>query len=202
MIALFLAVMMTVSLTACGNSKDETTAAPAETTTAAAETTTAPAESATAAPETTEAPSEEETSAPAASTDGTLGETLKQVFLDQMTADPAIGAQALADAIITHESILFGGGSVPVEPGLLTGFDNAEITGFSEGIMIAPMIGTIPFVGYVFVLEDGADVDAFKTTLEENANPRWNICTAAEETVIESIDNTVFFLMCPMSLEG
>ena len=74
--------------------------------------------------------------------------------------------------------------TMAVEPGLLMGFDNAEITDFKEGVMFAPMMGTIPFVGYVFALEEGTDVEAFKTTLKENANLRWNICTEAEELTI------------------
>ena len=88
-----------------------------------------------------------------------------------------------------------------VEPGLLNGFDNAEITGFKEGVMFSPMMGTIPFVGYIFVLEDGADVDAFKDTLEKNANLRWNICTEAEELTVDNEGNTVFFLMSPKNFE-
>lgn len=133
--------------------------------------------------------------------DGTLGQTLLQDFQAKMTENPTQTAQELADGILTNEAILFPGASMAVEPGLLTGFDNAEITGFKEGVMFSPMMGTIPFVGYIFVLEDGADVEAFKTTLKENANPRWNICTEAEETVVESVENTVLFLMCPVTLE-
>ena len=68
--------------------------------------------------------------------------------------------------------------------------------------MFAPMIGTIPFVGYVFTLAEGADAEAFVKTLSDNANPRWNICTEAEDTIIEAVGNKVFFLMCPKSLEG
>ena len=67
--------------------------------------------------------------------------------------------------------------------------------------MFAPMIGTIPFVGYVFTLDEGADVDAFMQVLSDNADPRWNICTEAEETVIESADSMVFFVMCPAQFE-
>ena len=33
-----------------------------------------------------------------------------------------------------------------------------QIKGFKEGVMFAPMIGVIPFVGYVFDLADGTDV--------------------------------------------
>ena len=62
-----------------------------------------------------------------------------------------------------------------------------------------PMIGSIAFVGYVFTLEEGADVDAFKATLEANADPRWQICVTADETIIENVGNTVFFLMSPFS---
>ena len=91
-------------------------------------------------------------------------------------------------------------GTMEIEQGLLTGFDNAEINGFKEGAMFAPMMGTIPFVGYVFTLEDGADISAFIATLTTNANRRWNICTEAEETVTGSSGNKVFFVMCNKSL--
>jgi hypothetical protein len=60
-----------------------------------------------------------------------------------------------------------------------------------------PMIGTIPFVGYVFELDSADSVPSFIETLEANANPAWNICTEADETVIDSVDNLVFFVMCP-----
>ena len=43
-----------------------------------------------------------------------------------------------------------------------------EITGFEQCVMFGPMIGTIPFIGYIFKLADGADVEAFKTVLKEN----------------------------------
>ena len=130
--------------------------------------------------------------------DASLGQTLLSVF--KANSD-SMGTQELADKLITNEAILFMGGAMPVEPGLLSGFDNAEITGFKEGTMFAPMMGSIAFVGYVFELEDGADVEAFKQTLKDSANPRWQICVAAEETIVESVGNKVFFLMCPTSLE-
>ncbi len=128
----------------------------------------------------------------------TLGQTLLAVFKANAGS---MGAQELADKLITNEAILFMGGSMPVEPGLLSGFDNAEITGFKEGVMFAPMMGSIAFVGYVFELEADADVEAFKKNLKANANPRWQICVSAEETIVESVGNKVFFLMCPSSLE-
>lgn len=127
----------------------------------------------------------------------TVGETLLADFKTKAGGT----AQEIADGLLQNEVIEFMGASMPVEPGYLTGFNDAEITGFKEGVMFAPMIGTIPFVGYIFTLEEGADVDAFKTTLKDNANLRWNICTVAEELIVENEGNTVFFLMCPSTFE-
>lgn len=131
----------------------------------------------------------------------TLGYMLVQEFHAVKAENADISAQEMADTILTNPIVQFEGATMPVEAGLLTGFGNAEINGFKEGVMFAPMIGSIPFVGYVFTLEDGTDVDSFMQTLKENADPRWNICTEAEETVIESADNMVFFVMCPAQFE-
>ncbi len=108
--------------------------------------------------------------------------------------------QEIADALLTNEVIQFMPMSMPVEEGFLNGF-NEEIKGFKEGVMFGPMIGTIPFVGYIFTVADGGDVDAFVKTLEDNANLRWNICTEAEELIVEAEGNTVFFVMCPKNFE-
>ena len=131
----------------------------------------------------------------------TVGAMLAQEFHALKAENPEITAQEMADAILANEMIQFDGASMEVEEGLLTGFGNAEIKGFTDGVMFAPMIGSIPFVGYVFTLEDGADTDAFLQTLKDNADPRWNICTEAEETVVENADNMVFFVMCPSQFE-
>ena len=132
----------------------------------------------------------------------TVGTILASDFKAKAVANEEMSAQEMADALVTNEIIPFAGGAMPVEQGCLTGFGNAEITGFSEGVMFAPMIGTIPFVGYVFDLAEDADVEAFMTTLKDTSNMRWNICTEAEQTVIASFGDKVFFLMSPKTLEG
>lgn len=129
---------------------------------------------------------------------GTAGDVLASVW----RANSGKSIEDIANAVITHESIQFMGGTNPIEEGFLSGFDNFEVKGFSKGIMFGPMMGTIPFVGYVFELPANADVDAFVSGLRANANPRWNICTEAEQTIVEKSGNKVFFLMCPKSLEG
>lgn len=128
-------------------------------------------------------------------------ETVGEILLADFKENTSGTAQEIAERIIGNKIIPFMGGANPVEPGLLSGFDNAEITGFKEGAMFGPMMGTIPFVGYIFVLEDGADVDTFVSTLKDSANLRWNICTEAEELTVDSEGNTVFFLMSPKKFE-
>ncbi len=128
---------------------------------------------------------------------GTVGE----ILLEDFKADTEGTAQEIAERIASNEIIPFEAVALAVEPGFLAGFDNAEITGFESGVMFAPMMSTVPFVGYVFELADGEDVDAFKQTLEDNANLRWNICTEAEEMVVDSEGNKVFFVMAPKNFE-
>ena len=131
----------------------------------------------------------------------TVGNMLAQEFHALKAENAEITAQEMADAILANPMIQFQGAAMPVEEGLLSGFGNTEITGFNSSVMFAPMIGSIPFVGYVFTLDEGADVDAFMQTLKDNADPRWNICVEAEETVAENADNMVFFVMCPSQFE-
>lgn len=133
----------------------------------------------------------------AAASGETMGQTLLADFRAQLEADSALSAQQIADTLLANPVIEFAGATMPVEPGLLMGFGNAEIQGFSEGVMFAPAIGSIPFVGYIFVLEDGTDAAVFTDSLSSNADPRWNICVEAEETVADYVGSTVFFLMCP-----
>ena len=187
LLALVLALLMVVSMVACGGKDDdvkdpETTETPAGTDETPAGTDETPAD-------TDETPAGE-----------TWGQTLLGVFKDAIAANPAATADELAQAVISHESILFFGGVTPMEAGAewMPGFTEVP-TGWATCANFGPMMGSIAFVGYVFTLEEGADVDAFKATLEANADPRWQICVTADETIIENVGNTVFFLMSPFS---
>jgi len=103
--------------------------------------------------------------------------------------------QAIADKLLQSGKLPFDGLSMEVEPGWLMGF-TADIEGFEKGVMFGPAIGAIPFVGYVFQLASSDDCEAFCAKLQESCDPRWNICTEADETVSGSMDNYVFFVMC------
>ena len=142
---------------------------------------------------------DEETSEAAAA--GSVADALAEEFMN--LAATAADAQAIADALAASSVVsAIGPATMPVEEGFLTGFDNAEIKGFDAAVMFAPMIGTIPFVGYVFDLAEGTDAAAFVQTLEDNANLRWNICTMADEMATATEGEYVFFVMAPASLEA
>lgn len=183
-IALLLAAILMLSLAACAENKPEATED-----TSSSETT-APTEA------TTEAPTEA-TEEPSVSTDAdTLGQTLRAAFLDAMDTNPEATTLEIAETLIGNPAIQFMPVTEPIVPGYLAGF-TADIDGFAEGALFAPMIGSIAFVGYIFRLDESADVDAFMKTLTDNADPSWNICVTAEETVVDHVGNTVFFVMCP-----
>lgn len=156
-LALIMAALMVLTITACGNTEDKN--------------------------------------------NGGEASTVGQTLLADFKADNKGTPEEIAQRLISNEIIQFMGGAMPVEEGLLSGFDNTEIKGFKSGAMFGPMMSSIAFVGYVFELEDGADVEAFKTTLKDNANLRWQICVEAEELIVENEGNKVFFLMCPKSFE-
>ena len=130
--------------------------------------------------------------------DGSVAQVLASDFKNKVKDEK--NPQKLADELLKNEVIKFNGATMTVEQGPLNGF-SANIKGFKEGVMFSPVIGTIPFVGYIFTVADGEDVDKFVENLEKNADQRWNICTAADETVVEAVENTVFFVMSPTKFE-
>jgi len=127
----------------------------------------------------------------------TMGQTLLADFKARANNGTVL---EIAEGLLTNSVIQFMGGAMPVEEGYLAGFDS-EITGFKSGATFAPMIGSIAFVGYVFELENEADVAGFISNLQKNANKRWNICVEADEMVTGSVGNKVFFVMCPKATE-
>ena len=125
---------------------------------------------------------------------------LKAEFVE--LAKKGDSASAIAANLASNGKLMpFSAGAMDVEPGLLMGFDNYEVKNFKSGAVFMPMIGSIPFIGYVFEAEDAAAAAALATELETNCNPRWNICVAAEETVTAVEGSKVFFCMRPLSFE-
>ena len=101
-----------------------------------------------------------------------------------------------ADQIPYEEFVSYQVACTPVEKGAewLTGFNTAP-TGFSEAYCYQPQMMGQAFIGYIFRVADGTDIEAFKASLKANCEPRWNICTMANTTVCESYGNIVYFSM-------
>lgn len=79
----------------------------------------------------------------------------------------------------------------------VNGFDK-EIKGFKKAYAIKPIIGSIPFIAYIFEVDDAKE---FEKELNDNANLRWNVCTEADNKASAVVDNYVFFVMAPESFE-
>ncbi len=107
-------------------------------------------------------------------------------------------ADVLAEILAMQPYIPFSPMAMPVMPdpeASLFGFDNYQFSNFEMAGMFMPMMSSIPFLGYVFDLAEGADVQAFVNQLAENCNPRWMQCVDADQIVVGAIGNQVFFLM-------
>lgn len=128
-------------------------------------------------------------------------QTVSDALVDAFEQNADKTPQEIADLMLENPAIQFMGATIPVEAGYLTGFDNVEISGFDEGVMFGPAIGTIPFVGYVFTLSEGTDANEFVKILKDNANLRWNICTEADELIVKSKGDKVLAVMTPSSFE-
>lgn len=142
-----------------------------------------------------------------ASEDAVTGDTVAKTLAAEFKALAATETDALAIAEKLAQSAAVSAigpaaMELELEENYLSGFDNYEVTGFDKCIMVAPMMGTIPFVSYVFTLSEGTDADAFVKGLEDNANLRWNICTEAEEMAAVAEGNFVFFVMAPVSFDA
>ena len=189
--------LLCLSMVACGNTEVEEGTTTAATTT---EATVATEGDVTEEATTTEAPAEDKIAIIDPKADAnTIGGKLWNAFVAAKEEKPEITPEEMANLLVTNEVIQFMGGAMPLEANqeFFTGFDEYKITGYESGALYMPMIGSIPFIGYVFDLADGADVEAFVKNLTDHANPRWNICVTAEQTVVGAYGNTVFFLMCP-----
>lgn len=197
-IALFMAVLLlTLSFVSCRGNAGNSEETGADTTT----------EATTTEEVTTEAVTED-ANAPES---GTFGATVYDDFRAIYSENSTATAEELANLMIATEHIPYMMVVMPIEAGVsyLNGFKDQDgddpttlITGYKEGAVFAPMIGVAPFIGYIFTMEDGADVDAFVAGLKERADMRWNICTEADQMIVDVQGNQVLFVMCPISVNA
>ena len=125
----------------------------------------------------------------------TVAAKLVAVFEEKIKEEKDI--EKVANEISTNENIEIAVGVMEAEEGYLDGFDG-EISGFKKAYSIKPMIGSQPFVAYVFETDDASTL---KDLLKEKANKRWNICTEADDLEISVVDNYVFLVMSPTNFD-
>lgn len=186
LIALSLAAVMALSLVACGGNNETTTQTPAGTTNPGT-TTGAPS---TSAPTTG-------TTEPAAPT--TLSEKLLAEFKEFVKANPDKSGADVADLMV-EQGLLAGrdfGTMGFLDAEFMTGFNEGfEPVAFKKATFIGPMISSTPFLAYVFELNEGTDAVEFANYLKKYANPAWNVCVTAEQVLVGTEGNLVFFVMC------
>lgn len=122
-----------------------------------------------------------------------VAEQLLASFEENKDKDLMSAAQAMSEL----EALGFMPDVHEVEEGYLNGFDQ-EISGFSSGVVLAPMIGTIPFVSYIFTADDAASL---MKELNDHIDMRWNICTEADQMLMKAEGNHVFVVMAPWAMD-
>lgn len=128
--------------------------------------------------------------------DDSPAKVLHAQFVDIVSDGNSHTTAEIAEALAANELLPFNTATLEMSEGWINGFTE-EINGFKSATFFGPMIGTIPFVGYIFELDKNADPEAFINNLNDKANLAWNVCTCADEKLCESEGNFVFFVMAP-----
>lgn len=126
----------------------------------------------------------------------TVAQTLKKDFENEIKSEKDI--EKVAKKLSENEVLKISTAVEKIPEGSYVSGFTTEITDFKNAVAIKPMIGTIPFVAYIFESENPKD---FVQTLRDNADLRWNICTEADEMETSVVGNYIFFVMSPKSFE-
>ena len=199
-LAIILASLMLISFVACDNNSEETT----NEETINNETKN---EETNKEEVTTEAPVPTETDLAAAASVEKIAQALVLKYADYIDLRSSYDSY-IADLTEEDEKISFEefcsfrifSESIGADAEWLQGFTEVP-AGFSEAYCYGPNMMGQAFIGYIFRVADGTDVEAFKKTLTDTCDPRWNICTMANTTVCESYGNLVYFSMMNVANE-
>lgn len=128
--------------------------------------------------------------------ENTVAKTLGKQFESEIENEKDI--EKVAKKIAENEILEISVDAFQVKSGdYLSGFQK-EIKDFKNAYVIRPMIGTIPFIAYIFEVENSSE---FAEELESSADLRWNICTEADEMHVVVRGDYVFFVMSPKTFE-
>ena len=128
--------------------------------------------------------------------ENTIASTLVNQFKEEISKEKDM--KKVASTLAENETLQIKLDIASVNKGdYISGFQT-EIKGFKKAVVMRPFIGTIPFIAYIFEVEDA---QTFSENLRTNADLQWNICTEADNMEIAVVDNYVFFVMAPQSFE-
>lgn len=126
----------------------------------------------------------------------TVASTLAKQFKEEIKDEKDI--LKVANNISKNEIMAISTEVITIENNnYISGFQT-EIKDYNKAVSIVPIIGTIPFVAYIFEVENA---ESFAENLRSNANLRWNICTEADNMEIAIENNYVFFVMSPENFD-
>jgi len=73
---------------------------------------------------------------------------------------------------------------------------------FEEALASESATGSIAHSVVLLRAKDGADIEAIKTTIKENINPRKWICVEAEDVVVKNKGNLIILIMTSTGLDA
>ena len=87
----------------------------------------------------------------------------------------------------------FASGDIPADSAeYLIGTADVEYT---ESFYNVPMMNVVPYQCILLRLPEGADMEAAKQTISDNADPRKWVCVEAESVVVENVGDVILFVM-------
>jgi len=110
--------------------------------------------------------------------EGTLEEIMEQVYVDIPESDRPM---MLMNTEVNEENIEYYLGSTDIE--------------YEEALASESGVGSIAHSVVLVRVKENADVEAIKTKIEENVNPRKWICVEAETVEVESRGNLIILIM-------
>lgn len=87
----------------------------------------------------------------------------------------------------------FSSGEIPAESSEYM-IGTADVA-YDESFFSVPMMNVQPYQCILLRLPEGADIEAAKQSLADNADPRKWICVEAESVIVENVGDVILFVM-------
>ena len=134
--------------------------------------------------------------------DSTIGAVLAEDFDNIMLMDGEISVNEAMEAIRINPEIVFMTEISAINEGMLLGFGDNSISGFTEGVMLKPTIPTIPFVAYIFSVDDSQNVEEFARNLSVCVELKWNEVEEADDITVSIAGQYVFCVISKYYFES